>query len=473
MTSLNEIPQSWRILFLGVVFPGALAICGGYLYLSESRTKTIDASINQAKSLCQSADATRNQYEKHWDDGIFSREDLIKWSETGEAEKIFAAVPVSAAMTAIRSSADSAEYEFRVPAFKPRNPENKPTPFESAALQELAASGLDEISKINTEHNTVHYFRRVDLSDTCLMCHGHPSTSSELWGNDKGLDVAGYPMENWKAGEMYGAFEIIQSLDSADEQAASTVAWAGLAVLVTLVGGGVASVLVARSIRRDQAGKARAIGDEVSQQLSEDTQHITSAVQELSSNASNIAENADSAAQTARGIVERVRATNSHGEMLDQKSKEIGNIVQLIDTIAEQTNLLALNATIEAARAGEAGKGFAVVAGEVKSLAQQTSEATQTITNGVESIQETSFGLLGELRDMQEVIDTIDSAQDQIAEAVSQQRIATDEISRSFHGVVASTRSLGRRLSQENSVATVPKLDVTETDSDMGSSNWS
>lgn len=90
---------------------------------------------------------------------------------------------------------------------------------------------------------------------------------------------------------------------------------------------------------------------------------------------------------------ESVTLTNNSKEVADimielkNKSDEIAKITSVISAIAEQTNLLALNASIEAARAGDFGKGFVVVASEVGSLAEQSKEATESITEIISQLQ--------------------------------------------------------------------------------------
>ena len=89
--------------------------------------------------------------------------------------------------------------------------------------------------------------------------------------------------------------------------------------------------------------------------------------------------------------MEKIKAatdkTNHLLTSLNQKSKEISHIVELIDDVADQTNLLSVNASIEAARVGEYGRGFTVVADHISKLADSTATSTKDIASLIEQIQ--------------------------------------------------------------------------------------
>jgi len=117
--------------------------------------------------------------------------------------------------------------------------------------------------------------------------------------------------------------------------------------------------------------------EESSATLHEITQTV-GANTETSQNVAKLAHNMQAQAEDAAQVM-----TQTIGAMqeISASSNKIADIVTLIDGIAFQTNLLALNAAVEAARAGEHGRGFAVVAGEVRALAQKSSEAAKDIRN--------------------------------------------------------------------------------------------
>lgn len=175
--------------------------------------------------------------------------------------------------------------------------------------------------------------------------------------------------------------------------------------------------------------KAHAI-TENTQQVSDNIDSVAATCTELSANIGDIAQRVSRGTDVADKAVMQVSGVTERIEELSKTGEKIGEIVNLINDIAEQTNLLALNATIEAARAGESGKGFAVVASEVKSLANQTAQATEDISNQIQAVQtETSQAVSGIL-EIRHVIDEMSEFLSDIAASVEQQDSAAREISR-------------------------------------------
>lgn len=117
----------------------------------------------------------------------------------------------------------------------------------------------------------------------------------------------------------------------------------------------------------------------------------TASVAELASHSALQAEKGNAtivdAMEQMKSINQSVHTTESAVEQLLDHSLQIEKIIDVITNIAGQTNLLALNASIEAARAGESGRGFSVVAGEVRKLAEQSSESAKQIAELISVMQ--------------------------------------------------------------------------------------
>src|SRR5690625_938811 len=91
--------------------------------------------------------------------------------------------------------------------------------------------------------------------------------------------------------------------------------------------------------------------------------------------------------QGIQSLADEQEASIKDVEHLKENAHQVESIITMVGEIAEQTNLLALNASIEAARAGEHGQGFAVVAEEIRTLADESAQAVQQITDLISAIQ--------------------------------------------------------------------------------------
>jgi len=477
-----------KILLAAAVPLVSAGIILSLVYARDARTRAVEQSVEKSRAILLSTEAARTEMGDKWAKGVFTPEQLQAWASRGETEKILAAVPVVTAWRTAQLNAKEGGYQFRVTKFQPRNPKNAPDETESRVLKMFEAdANLKEYNEIDKVTNAVRYFRPIRLTAECLLCHGDPKDSQRLWGNSKGLDPTGGPMENWKVGELHGTFEIMQSLDAADAQSASTQkVFVGIVILILLLGFAALLPITNRTIiapltdefvkMSEGSGEVASAAGQLamsSQALSQGASEQAAALQETSASmslVSNITRDNVRHSTEAATLINQVdqRVIDSDGQLkamvssmheIDAASKHVAKIIKTIDEIAFQTNILALNAAVEAARAGEAGMGFAVVADEVRNLAQRSAQAAKETAVMIEtSMSRTAAGgqqvqrVADAVAGIAESVHHVRSLVEKVQEAGGQQATSIDQITTAIAQMEHVTQSVAA-TSEENAAA--------------------
>jgi methyl-accepting chemotaxis protein len=195
-------------------------------------------------------------------------------------------------------------------------------------------------------------------------------------------------------------------------------------------------------------------------------EEMTSIVRQSADNAGHADQLARSTrAQAERGGEVALRTSGAMRE-IEAASRQITDIVQLIDEIAFQTNLLALNAAVEAARAGEQGRGFAVVAGEVRNLAQRSASAAKQIKtligDTVDKVQAGSVlveesgqvleGIVGSVKRVTDIVAEIAAASQEQSSGIDQVNRAVmqmDEVTQQNAALVEEAAAAARAMQEQ------------------------
>lgn len=434
MKFLTKMSLSAKILLAATSTIVILLAVLFVLFAANANQKAVNSYVEKARAICLTAESARKDMEQKWDLGLFSSEALNRYKENGESKKLLASVPVVSAWNAAMMQAEEGGYEFKVPKFSPRKPKNKPDELEAVALKAMKANNSDEYHILDKKKNAIRYFRAVRLSETCMLCHGDPKTSEKLWGNKEGLDPTGVKMENWKVGEIHGAFEVIQSLDEADAEVTATI-WiaAGVSIIGILLAIITLWFLIRKTVTEPVSIAGRAIGHladiitRISHALKDDlaegdwSKSVDIAIdKETKKTVTDYCENADEIGDMCRASLnmfnkteDAAGATNKCIDQINDTLYQVQESVHQVkvgsDEVSQASQSLADGATKSAASLEEIASSMKEMGARTKANAENATQANQLALSSTKAADEGQE----HMKHMTESIDQISSNAEQ------------------------------------------------------------
>lgn len=207
---IHQLSLQTKAMIVGVVMVIGASAVSLSLYLDDVNKRIHRQYVEKARGVVMHADSVREATLANLDLGLFSPEQLSEWRGAGVQDKLQAVDPVLAAWRVAQIKADEEAYEFRVLSPQVSAPFSTPDEFETRVLEQFKSEGLDEYYEIDPALNAVRYFLPIAYSDPAAALSPD--------------------------GRFDGAFEVIQSLDEADQIFAAT-RWStlGIASALTLV----------------------------------------------------------------------------------------------------------------------------------------------------------------------------------------------------------------------------------------------
>ncbi len=486
-----------KFLSVGILILITFGMGRFFLSVYNDKQSAIEKNVEKARAICLTAESVRQEMEDKWSQGLFSLELMKKYMKENDEERMLSSIPVVSAWRAAMRKADQGGYEFRVPKFSPRNAENAPDyglnyAVEGPALKKINEENLSEYYLIDENINAVRYFLPVRLTEVCLICHGDPARSEELWGRPDGGDPTGGTMENWKVGEVHGAFEVIQSLDKADSDLRTEILHTFISMVIAIFVAAFIFVIVSRSIskpiikgvefattmsegdltktldivQKDEVGKLAKAMNLMVTNISKMLKDLAGGVHTLSSSSTDLtgisrqmssgAEQTSMKASTVAAAAEEMSSNmTAVAAAVEETSTNVGMVTSAAEAMSATINEIAQNsekALSITEKAVTQSQSASIKVNELGEAASEVGEVTETINE------------ISEKTDLLALNATIEAARagdagkgfavvaNEIKELARQASDATLEIKKKIQGIQNSTSSTINEISQITTV---------------------